>query len=120
MGNDLELYHGAPGDNILSMIRDRAMRPDSSHKVYFSNRFDDALQHGADLKRKATYAFKAKVTIPAGASVARESRPGNPVSVIVTTSLPLPTEILELYVRQPRATKVEIIRGIEAIKRLLA
>lgn len=120
MGNEYELFHGAPGDNILSIIQDRSMRPDPDHRVYYSQRFEDALQHGADIKRKAAFAFKAKVTVPAGASLGREQRPGNPLAVIVTTVQPLPTQILELYVRPARATQVEIIKGVEAIKHYLS
>jgi hypothetical protein len=120
MSNECELFHGASGDSVLSIIRDRSMRPGPDHKVYYSQRFDDALQHGGDMKRKAAFAFKAKVTIPAGASLARAQRPGNPLAVIVTTVQPLPTKILELYVRRARATQVEIIRGAEAITEYLS
>jgi hypothetical protein len=120
MANEHEWFHGSPGDNILSIIRDRSMRPDASHKLYFSHRYDDAFQHGADLKRRAAFAFKAKVTLPSGASVVRESRPGNPIAIIVTTVQPLATQILELYVRRPNEPKIEVIKGVEVIKAYLA
>ena len=97
------------------------MRPDPRHQIYFSERFDDALQHGADVKRGASFAFKAMVAIPAGASMSRTSRPGNPVAVVVTTTQPLPTRIIELYVRLGRAPRFELetIKGIEQIKKYL-
>ena len=82
MANEYTLFHGAEGDNILGIIRDGCMRPDLHCQVYFSERFDDALQHGADRKRGASFAFRATVVIPAGASVSRTSRPGNPVAVV--------------------------------------
>jgi hypothetical protein len=116
MSNQFEVFHGTDGDNILSIIRDGSMRPDSNHEIYYSIRFEDVLAHGADSKRKAAFGFKARIQLPAGASQRRESRPGNPIAIIVTTALPLPTEILELYVRPANSTSMEIVRGIEAIK----
>jgi hypothetical protein len=53
------VFHGTDGDSILGIIRDSSMRPDQDGLVYFSERFDDALQHGADRKRGASFAFKA-------------------------------------------------------------
>src|SRR5579884_2597795 len=103
MSNEYELFHGTPGDNILTIIKEHSMRPGPDHKVYYSQKFEDALQHGVDTKRRAAFAFKGKVTVPAGASLTREQRPGNPLAVIVTTIQPLPTQILELYVRAARA-----------------
>jgi hypothetical protein len=116
MSNQFEVFHGTDGDNILSIIRDGSMRPDSNHEIYYSIWFEDVLAHGADSKRKAAFGFKARIQLPAGASQRRESRSGNPIAIIVTTALPLPTEILELYVRPANATSIEIVRGIEAIK----
>jgi hypothetical protein len=119
MTGGLTLYHGAPGDAILQIIADGAMRPDSDHKIYFSELPNDALMHGADRKRKATFAFKATVRIPAGASQARISVPGNPRTVLITTVIPVPVEILELYIRQPRETEISTIRGAAIIKSYL-
>ena len=115
-----ELYHGTDGDSILSIIRDASMRPNTEHKIFFSERFDDALQHGADLKRKLTFAFKAQVTLPGTASLERTTKPGNPLTVIVTSSAPLPTTVLELYVRTPHQQHLDIVKGLPAIKKLLA
>ena len=116
MNNRLEVYHGANGDNILSIIRDGVMRPDSNREIYFSATNEDVFQHGGDIKRNATFGFKARITLPAGATQRRESRQGNPRAVIVTSTLPVPTEILELYVRLPRASNYETIHGVQAIK----
>ena len=114
-----ELYHGTDGDSILSIIRDGFMRPNAEHKIFFSERFDDALQHGGDLKRKLTFAFKAQVTLPGAASLERTSKPGNPLTVIVTSTANLPTTILELYVRKPHQQHLQIVKGLPAIKKFL-
>jgi hypothetical protein len=116
-----ELYHGSPADGILSIINSNSMRPDTQHEVYFSERFEDALQHGADTSRGASFVFKAEVTIPDGASVKRLSKPGNPLTVLVTTSLPLATKVLELYVRTGRVGEFElkVIKGADAAKAYL-
>ena len=115
-----ELYHGTDGDSILSIIRDTTIRPNAEHKVFFSERFDDALQHGGDLKRKLTFAVKAQVTLPATASLERTTKPGNPLTVIVTSNTPLPTTILELYVRTPHQQHLHIVKGSAAIKTFLS
>jgi hypothetical protein len=80
----------------------------------------DALQHGGDLKRKATFAVKAKVTLPPGASIARTSTFGNPLAVVITTVHPLPVEIIEMYVRPPHKSEYFTVQGIAAIKAHLA
>jgi hypothetical protein len=92
------------------------MRPDSKNEIYYSITHEDVFVHGADTKRKAAFGFKARVTLPAGASQRRERRPGNPIVVIVTSPLPVPTEILELYVRPAGTSHYETVRGLEAIK----
>jgi hypothetical protein len=115
-----ELFHGTDGDAILSIIRDASMRPNAEHKIFFSERFDDALQHGADLKRKLTFAVKVQVSLPATATLERTSKPGNPLTVIVTSTTPLPASILELYVRTPHQQHLQIVKGLAAIKALLS
>jgi hypothetical protein len=121
MPNELTLFHGATGDEILSVIRERSMRPDRDGLVYFSEKFEDALQHGADTRRKASFAFKALITIPAGATVTRTTKQGNPLTVLVRTLTPLPTRLLEMYVRLGRvgAFELKTVSGIENIKTYL-
>jgi hypothetical protein len=114
-----ELYHGTDGDSILSIMRDGLMRPNTEHKMFFSERFEDALQHGGDMKRKLTFAFKAQVSLPPSASLERTAKPGNPLTVIVNSITPLPTTVLELYVRTPHQQHLKIVRGTAAIKTLL-
>src|SRR4051812_3119043 len=112
MSTQLVLFHGSPGDNILNIIRDGSMRPDPNHEIYYSATLEDAFVHGADSKRKAAFVFKARITLPAGASQKRESRPGNPLAVIVTSSLPVSTLVLELYVRPARTSMYQTVVGI--------
>jgi hypothetical protein len=111
-----ELYHGTNGDNILSILQEGLMRPSAQHKVFFSQKFEDALQHGGDLKRKLTFAFKAQVVLPSVASLERTSKPGNPLTVIVDSIAPLPTTILELYVRTPHQQHLQVVKGAAAIR----
>jgi len=115
-----EFFHGTDGDSIIGIIRDASIRPNSDHKIFFSERFDDALQHGGDLKRKLTFAFKAHVTLPGTASLERTTKPGNPLTVIVTTTMPLPATLLELYVRTPHQQHLQIVKGLPAIKKFLS
>lgn len=119
MHNEYCLFHGALGNEILSIIGEGKMRPNSDHKVFYSEQFEDALKHGADLRLKASFAFKANVILVPGASLARVATHGNPYAVVITTALPLPTKITELYVRLPHASQVQIIRGIESIRAYL-
>jgi len=118
MANTLEVFHGSPGGGILNILKEGKIRPDEEHHVFFTTRFEDALQHGADTALHASFAFRAEVTIVSGASVARVARPGNPMTVLVTTALPLPIKILELYVRLGRVGEFELkkIQGADAIR----
>ena len=64
-----DLFHGTNGDNILAIMREGLLRPNHEGKIYFSERrFDSVLMHGADMKRKATFAVKLRVTIPTSAA----------------------------------------------------
>jgi hypothetical protein len=118
MPQTLELFHGSQANNILSILSGGCMRPDAMKHVYFSARFDDALQHGTDRKLRASFAFRAQVTIIDGATMQRVSVPTNPLTVLITTDLPLPVKILELYVRLGTVGAFELkrIQGAEAIK----
>jgi len=107
-----ELYHGTNGDNILDIIHYGVLRPNADGKVFFSEwRFDSVLMHGADLRRKASFALKLSVTIPPTASVRQESTHGVLDTLVVTTAIPLPVEVLALYVREPWASTVQTVVG---------
>lgn len=105
-------YHGTSGDTILRIIRERLVRPNSDSKIFFSERsFESVLMHGADVKRKETYAIKVRVTIPEGVTLQRSATPGVADTIVAVTSSPLPAEVLELYIRPPRGAAVRIIQG---------
>jgi hypothetical protein len=116
-----ELFHGTDGDNINAIMREGQLRPNRDGKLYFSERrFDSVLMHGADIKRKATFAVKLRVSIPPATSVARAATAGVADTLVVTTSIPLRAEVLELYVREPRATTVKTIKGRMEIAKFLS
>ena len=107
-----DLYHGTNGDNILEIIRLGALKPNSDGKLFFSERrFDSVLMHGADLRRKVTLAIKLRVTIAPPAVVQQAATAGVPDTLVVSTSIPLRAQVLELYVREPRDSNVKIIKG---------
>lgn len=121
MTRTYELFHGSPADKILSIMNSHSMRPDMSGRIFFSERYEDALQHGADIKRGASFAFKAQVTAPDSAVVQKTATPGNPFAVVIKTTLPLTTNVLELYVRTGRVGQFELkkINGASAIRAYL-
>lgn len=116
--NTLELFHGSEARGILGIINDGAIKPDSQNHVYFTYQFSDALQHGADREARASFAFKAIVTVIPGASVSRVAKNGNPLTTLITTTLPLPIKILELYIRTgtPGEFEINVVKGEMSIK----
>ncbi len=116
-----DLFHGTNGDNILQIIRQGSLAPNAERKIYFSEqRFDSVLMHGPDTKRKATFAVKLRVTIPGTAALQKATTAGVSDTLIVTTALPLPVQVLELYVREPRASTVKTIQGASAVAKYLS
>jgi hypothetical protein len=116
-----DLFHGTNGDNLAAIMREGQLRPNRDGKIYFSeHRFDSVLMHGADVKRKATFAVKLRVSIPPTATVGRAATAGVADTLVVATSTPLKAEILELYVREPGAATVKTIRGRSEIAKFLS
>jgi hypothetical protein len=116
-----DLYHGTNGDNILEIIRLGAIKPNTDGKLCFSEwRFDSVLMHGADMRRKATFAIKLRVTIAPPAVVQHAATAGVADTLIVSTTMPLRVQVLELYVREPRASNVKAIKGTAEIKKYLS
>jgi hypothetical protein len=106
------LYHGTSGDNILEIIRQHALRPNEAGKLYFSEfRFDSVLMHGGDMRRKATFAIKVMVTIPPEVVLQRTATQGVSDTLVITTGEPLKVQVVELFVRRPRAATTEVIKG---------
>jgi hypothetical protein len=116
-----DLFHGTSGDNIIAMMREGMLRPNREGKIYFSERqFDSVLMHGADSKRKLTFAIKVRVSLPPTATAAKAATAGVADTLVVTTSMPLKAEVLELYVREPRATSLKTIKGRIEIAKFLS
>jgi hypothetical protein len=116
MTGQFVLFHGTDGDSILSILREGAMRPDARHELYFSVTHEDVFAHGGDAKRHAAFGFKAEVTLPPGASQRRVPTSTNRITVVVTSALPVPVRILELYMRPAKSSALQTIRGVEAIR----
>ena len=116
-----DLYHGTNGDNILEIIRLGVLKPNAEGKIFFSeSRFDSVLMHGADLRRKATFAVKLRVTIAPPAVLQHVTTPGVRDTLVVSTTMPLRVQVLELYVREPRASTIKTIRGTAEIQKYLS
>jgi hypothetical protein len=116
MNQELTLFRGTRGENIICAIDEGVVRPGQDHKVWFSKDRDDALKHGGDLERRETYAVRVVVTVIPGASVEYTSVHANPLTVVITSNMPLPIKILELYIRRPRGDRLETVTGSVAIK----
>ena|SRR6266850_796453 len=115
------LYHGADGDSILGIIGTGTMSP-AAGKVFFAkHRWEDALMHGADTRRRASFVVKVNVAIPEQVVSYQTATPGVAMTLVVETIEPLRTEVLELYVRKPTAGGFDVhhIVGTQAIKSFL-
>jgi len=75
--------------------------------------------HGGDLKRKLTFAVKVQVQVPPSVRSERKATPGVDDTLVLLTNAPIQAEILDLYVRKPRAAAVEEVHGERAIERYL-
>ncbi len=116
-----ELYHGTNGDNILEIIRLGVLKPNIEGKLFFSQwRFDSVLMHGADSRRKVAFAVKLRVTILSCATLQQVATAGVLDTLIVSTAMPLPVHVLELYGREPRSSTVKTIRGTAEIIKYLS
>jgi hypothetical protein len=114
------LFHGTDGDSILQLLKTRQMRPDSEGRMFFSeHKYESVLMHGADLKRKLTFAVKLQVHVPNEAAFQRTTTPGVDDTLVLVCRVPLRVDVLELYVRRPRSTAIETFHGAAAIERFL-
>ena len=115
-----ELYHGTKGDNILDIIRSGVMKPNSNREIFFSeHNFASVLMHGADTKRKLTFAIKLSVEVPEDAVAKRKATHGVADTWIVSTAKPIRVKVMELYVREPRSAAVKKIVGASKISAFL-
>jgi hypothetical protein len=114
------LFHGATGDEILSIMSSGTMRPNGEGEIFFDEfSHERALQHGADLRRKLTFAAKMLVHIGEDVTTARRSVPGNPHALVIHATKTVPVRVLELYVRRPRGDCLEVYSGEPEIRRIL-
>jgi hypothetical protein len=110
------LFHGANGDEILSIIAGDVMRPDSDGVVYFgAGSYADCFMHGADKKRKATFVIEVDVDVLASARALTVSTQGVAQTLKVFTTVPLPCTVRRLAIREPRSASVTWIQGSDAI-----
>jgi hypothetical protein len=115
-----ELYHGGNGDKILEIIQSGQIQPDWEHKLYFSEDRDSAFMHGPDSKRKLTFVVKVRVQIPPETNLERTATPGVSRTLKLTTSTPIRAEVLELYIRTPRSSTVQVVHGSSQVQRFLS
>jgi len=117
-----ELYHGAIGNNILSIIKESAIRP-SNGEIYFirqESQLHYAFAYGADLSRGAAYVIKVRAHVPDGLSLKPQARSGAPTDTwVFETDKPIAVEVLRLYVRHKPGEPVEIKDGAAEIRRYL-
>jgi hypothetical protein len=108
-------YHGANGDNIISIAKTGSMRPRDG-KIYFSSTsFAGCFAMGADTKRKACFVIKVEFQLPGGCTI--EDKVTNvPGSKVLHTNSALSVRILEMYVREkPGSTPLKIKGESEVI-----
>jgi hypothetical protein len=117
------LFHGTPGDNVLSILATGSLQPGRDQRVYFSPfEWADVLSYGADASRGANFVIKVRVVLPDEVEKELTSRPGVANTLIATTSASLRAEVLEMYVRRFSATNqfvFEKVIGPQAIKKFL-
>jgi hypothetical protein len=94
------------------------MKPDSQGRVFLSLQRDAVF--GADTKRNAAFVIKIRVTIADGANAKDTVTHGVNHTVIVTTKSPVKVQVLELYVREARASTIATIKGASEITKYLS
>ncbi len=108
-----QLFQGSDGDSILSILNSRQIRPNSAGEVFFSeHRPESVFMHGADRRRKASFAIKLEVSIPADVQQVRRTTAGVLDTLVVVTPRPLMARVLELYVRRLAEGRGEMKRII--------
>jgi hypothetical protein len=116
------LYHGANGDSILAILTTKFMLPGAGKIFFAMHKWESALMHGADTRRRASFVIKVRVDIPPDAVKTRTATPGVADTLIVETRRGLRAEVLELYVRKPVGGGFEIqhLIGPQAITSYLS
>jgi hypothetical protein len=117
-----QLFHGADGDKILGILARREILPNAAGEIFFSERRPDSVfMHGADMRRRASFAVRLQVSVPPGAEQVRKSTPGVLDTLVIKTARPLATAVLELYVRTLHGGEgnVQRVIGEAEIRRFL-
>jgi len=117
-----ELYHGTIANNILSILKEGAIRP-SNGEIYFirqESQLHSAFAYGADVSRGAAFVIKVRAKIPDGLHLKPIDRPGAPPdSWKLEIDKPIAVEVLRLYVRHKPGEPVETRDGAAEIRRYL-
>lgn len=118
---DEVLFHGTDGDGILGIITSGSILPGNGRIFFSKYRWEEALMHGADTTRQATFVIKVSVSMPDNVASYSTSTPGVRVTSVLETVVPLRAKVLELYVRKPTANGFETSRvvGAQAIQQYL-
>jgi hypothetical protein len=118
----MQLYHGANGDNILSILKNRYIKPGDQNEVFFGRFNYRALyMHGGDIRRKASFVIAVEVDMPAEVKKQFTATSGVQDTLKVITPVHLPAKVLELFVRRRTDDGYEEqrIKGELAIKQYL-
>jgi hypothetical protein len=114
------LYHGANGDNILKIIHTGVMVPSGDGKIWFARyKWDSALMHGGDARRRASFVIKVRVEIPDTAVRRFTTTQGVNDTLEVGTGQPLAAEVLEMHMRTAGDFVFRHFVGAEFIKSFL-
>ena len=116
-------FHGASGDTILKIIATGHLLPNKANKIFLGRyNWDSCMMHGPDRRRKASFVIKVRVGITdAAATIFRETH-GVRDTIEIQTDLPIPVEVLEMYVRrldEDGIASLEKVVGVDTIKQYL-
>jgi hypothetical protein len=112
-----DLYHGAPANELLGILKDGAMKPSNGEICFVKqeSQFHTCFVHGADRTRGAAFVIKARVYIPDDLTLKPDPRKGNIDTWILQTDKPVKVEALKLFVRHKPGTPLEIVEGRDSI-----
>jgi Family of unknown function (DUF5675) len=117
-----ELYHGAPGDSILGILRDGGMKPSNGEICFVKHesRLHNCFGWGADSRRGAAFVIQVRCYIPDDLTLNPDPRPTYPDTWAVKTDKPIRVDVLRLFVRRKLDEPIEIIDGRDRIEAFFA
>ena len=96
-----KVYHGTNGDNILSILASGKIHPSAQGEIFFAEwQWENALQHGGDLRRGLTFVIGVQISYPDGVREERRATPGAPDTLVLRTGTSINAKVLELHVRR--------------------